>query len=88
MTQMHLSKREKSDAVGAAQEMAKNKKKLKKKRNQAHRHREQTVVAKGEGTGRGIEWEFRVSRYKLYREHTYIYISEPLCCTAEINTTL
>ena len=35
------------------------------KQKQTQEHREQTVVAKGESGGDGMEWEVRVSKWKL-----------------------
>ena len=76
------------------------------------------MVAKGEGSGGGMEWEFGISRCKLFiewiknkvliystgnyvqypvinhngkeykNENVYMCITESLCCTEEINTTL
>ena len=79
---------------------------------QTHRHREQTCGCQWEGAGRGKDWEFGVSRRKLFymewvnkvllystgnyiqypvinhNGKEYICITESLCCTVEINTTL
>ena len=35
------------------------------KQKQTQEHREQTIVAKGESGGGGMEWEVRVSKWKL-----------------------
>ena len=36
------------------------------KRNQTHRHREQTFGHQGEGRVGGMDWEFGISRHKLF----------------------
>ena len=93
---------------------------LSMKQKQTHRYREQTCDCQGgEGVGGQMDWEFGISRCKLWyigwinnnvllystgnyiqypvinhngkeyeRICIYMCITESLCCTAEINTTL
>ena len=53
------------------------------KQKQTHRHTVQTCGCQGMGKGR-VDWEFGISRCKL----PCICITESMCCTPEINTTL
>ena len=67
------------------------------RQKQTHRHRKQTMVTKGErGVGRdklGV-WDQQIQTTihngkELKKNiHTYICITESLCCTSEANTTL
>ena len=87
------------------------------KQKQTHRYRGQTCSWQRGGGGEGKDWDFGISRCKLFYivginnkvplystgnyiqypminhngkgyEKEYICITESLCCTAEINTTL